>query len=930
MKRILLIALVLLGMTGIAQDIKPVNTNFKNLQSPSFGYYLSDSTVWVYKGAYGWTKLAGAKQFQHKIDSLALHSTDTLQFYRLLTNHDSLSNLDEKSYSSLTEKPDLAVYRLLTNHDSLSRLDEKDYASLTGKPDLTLKVDKTTTVNGHALNANVTVTKADVILGNVTNDSQVKRSEMATANGVATLDANGKLPTSQVPSLAITDTYVVTNPADRLALTLADRGDVAIVTSENKSYILQVEPYSIAGNWKLILTPTSPVNSVNGQTGNISLTTTDISEGTRLYYTDARVGSNSYVTANTAKVTNATHTGDAAGSTTLTLATVNSNIGTFNNVTINAKGLATGGSNVSYAPASGSANYVQVSPASAQAGNIWMGGSGTFGGNLQITKNGPELIFDDNAGGTQKAFSVKANGALFTITDFTNTKTIANFGNSSGNAFIQMLNTLGGIGTYLNSEGASYFNGGNTLFGTVTDNTVDKLQVNGSISSTGYKLNGSDLFGNLTANYLPVWDGGKLVNSLGRTVSSKFMWGFGYDGGVINIKGNSTDGNGSVGIMQMLQNSNYNSANNTGENKLVFAWGNHYAAGISGFKYDYDKTGIKLYTENGYNNPVNSFELNVEGLKLSSATPSTSPATGALTVAGGLGVGGALNVGGNITAPSITLTTGAGTGKVLTSDGAGNASWAANTALTNMGKVRMESDGEYAIMSSMFTSQNGAVYPKLATFIGGSPLPVASSTISTALSNKANLSGAAFTGNISVPNNSKINLVSPTDPTHFIYHSPSDYEAINTNSAFVVENYNGGGAPIVAFKAEANGNVTATNFILSSDRNLKQNIEHLDFSSVGKIKFVQFTMKSDTTNRKRAGVIAQDVEKIAPEFVHTDQDGIKSVAYIDLLIVKIAELESRIVVLENQTIPQPKTHKNRFIGLFKNADKAFNTRKNEK
>lgn len=49
-------------------------------------------------------------------------------------------------------------------------------------------------------------------------------------------------------------------------------------------------------------------------------------------------------------VSNATHTGDATGSTALTLATVNSNIGTFNNITINAKGLATGGSNVSYEP----------------------------------------------------------------------------------------------------------------------------------------------------------------------------------------------------------------------------------------------------------------------------------------------------------------------------------------------------------------------------------------------------------------------------------------------------------------------------------------------------------------------------------------------------------------------------------------------------
>ena len=65
---------------------------------------------------------------------------------------------------------------------------------------LNAKVDKTTTVNGHALSGNVTIEKGDVGLGNVTNDAQVKRSEMGVASGVATLDTTGKVPTSQLPS----------------------------------------------------------------------------------------------------------------------------------------------------------------------------------------------------------------------------------------------------------------------------------------------------------------------------------------------------------------------------------------------------------------------------------------------------------------------------------------------------------------------------------------------------------------------------------------------------------------------------------------------------------------------------------------------------------------------------------------------------------
>lgn len=43
------------------------------------------------------------------------------------------------------------------------------------------------------------VTKEQVGLGNVTNDAQVKRSDMGVANGVATLDQDGKIPSAQLP-----------------------------------------------------------------------------------------------------------------------------------------------------------------------------------------------------------------------------------------------------------------------------------------------------------------------------------------------------------------------------------------------------------------------------------------------------------------------------------------------------------------------------------------------------------------------------------------------------------------------------------------------------------------------------------------------------------------------------------------------------------
>lgn len=54
------------------------------------------------------------------------------------------------------------------------------------------------TINGKKISSNPTLAKGHVGLSNVTNDAQVKRSEMGVANGVATLDERGKIPVSQL------------------------------------------------------------------------------------------------------------------------------------------------------------------------------------------------------------------------------------------------------------------------------------------------------------------------------------------------------------------------------------------------------------------------------------------------------------------------------------------------------------------------------------------------------------------------------------------------------------------------------------------------------------------------------------------------------------------------------------------------------------
>ncbi len=107
-------------------------------------------------------------------------------------------------------------------------------------------------------------------------------------NGVASLDANGKIPTSQIPAISFSSGYVVTSESAMLALSTAAVGSIAIRTDNSKNYVLSSLPASTLGNWLELLMPVS-VSSVNGHTeSNITLTSSDIAEGTNLYFTNAR------------------------------------------------------------------------------------------------------------------------------------------------------------------------------------------------------------------------------------------------------------------------------------------------------------------------------------------------------------------------------------------------------------------------------------------------------------------------------------------------------------------------------------------------------------------------------------------------------------------------------------------------------------------
>lgn len=72
---------------------------------------------------------------------------------------------------------------------------------------------------------------------------------------IATL-TDGKLTPSQVPAIAVTDTFVVNSESEMLALT-AEIGDVCVRTDETKTYILQGLDSTILSHWRHLESPTN-------------------------------------------------------------------------------------------------------------------------------------------------------------------------------------------------------------------------------------------------------------------------------------------------------------------------------------------------------------------------------------------------------------------------------------------------------------------------------------------------------------------------------------------------------------------------------------------------------------------------------------------------------------------------------------------------
>ena len=102
-------------------------------------------------------------------------------------------------------------------------------------------------------------------------------AQLAAANGVASLDATGKVPSTQLPSY-VDDVLEFANLAALPAT--GEAGKIYVALDTNKTYRW--------GGTSYVYITSGAVDSVAGKTGVVTLNTGDVAEGSNLYYTAAR------------------------------------------------------------------------------------------------------------------------------------------------------------------------------------------------------------------------------------------------------------------------------------------------------------------------------------------------------------------------------------------------------------------------------------------------------------------------------------------------------------------------------------------------------------------------------------------------------------------------------------------------------------------
>lgn len=125
-----------------------------------------------------------------------------------------------------------------------------------------------------------------------------------------------------------------------------------------------------------------------------------------------------------------------------------------------------------------------------------------------------------------------------------------------------------------------------------------------------------------------------------------------------------------------------------------------------------------------------------------------------------------------------------------------------------------------------------------------------------------------------------------------------------------------------SYKLDVNGTIRGYGITDSSDIRLKHDVQPLrnDLDKILNLQGVTYYWNDSETHgdRKQVGVIAQEVEKIYPELVETDNQGMKSVNYSHF----VAPLIEAVKTLYNRLTGVEATQVNQAREIASKADKA--------
>jgi len=326
-------------------DLSSINdVNVSSATNNQVLTYNLTSGVWTAKnvgganGALGYTPLNKAGDI---ISGSGGNPSNRLEYSLPMSYQDGLNNEPDRTLVT-KQYVDEAIPGVVDG-DYISGFDI-DASSLNGRIADDFLTQPETTDDTLTINGNFEVTGDVTILGTTTisgfdadtldgNDSTdfVFASEKGVADGIATLDGAGKLQQDQIPSLSLTETFVVNDNVERDALN-AQEGDIAIVRSssgldytvntiaerdalsasagetakvldngatyifDGSTWSITEEPLDVARTWiysgttwiELVVADT--VFAVNEKVGFVELNTDDIEEGSEnLYHTEQRV-----------------------------------------------------------------------------------------------------------------------------------------------------------------------------------------------------------------------------------------------------------------------------------------------------------------------------------------------------------------------------------------------------------------------------------------------------------------------------------------------------------------------------------------------------------------------------------------------------------------------------------------------------------------